>query len=125
MKRYRVSLTIEGEDRFVNLISLLSREKGYMDGLEVTELARTATNGTPKRRSGSSPTPEERMKWAMGYWPVVKEAMGEKTLHLKQIGMIVERATNKLKASSISPLLSELTEAGKVTRTGRGTYRVS
>ena len=124
MRKYRVSLTIQGEDRLGTLIGLLAKESGYMDGLEVTEIARTSTE-TPKRRKGASPTPEERATWAAKYWPVIKESLGDKAMHSDQIGILVERATPNLSASSISPLLSELYKAGKVIRVGRGIYRVA
>lgn len=129
MRQFRISFTVKGEERMGTVLAVIMDNPGYSGNLKVEEVDVTGRisnlgDEAPRRRKGSSPTPEERHKWAMEYWPIVKEALGNKEMHYEQVGLIIEKATNKIKAASVTPILSELFKAGKVTRTGRGIYKV-
>lgn len=129
MRQFRISFTVKGEERMGTILALIMDHAGYSGNLKVEEESsqgRTSNleSEAPRRQNRNSPTPEERRAWAMTYWLTIKEAMGSKTMHYKQIGVIVEKATNKIKASSISSLMSEYTRAGMVQRVGRGSYKV-
>ena len=124
-KTYRISFTVQGEERLGTVIGLLAGEANNIQINEV-EAPHRRTNIERKSQASSPVTAKQRHDWAMGYADVILNALGSKAMYYKDVAVLVQKASSKkMSATSISPILSELLKAGKVVRVARGTYKAA
>lgn len=122
--KFRISFSLDGEDRLGTVIALLAREVTDLEIREVGEPGRNSIVGLAKKSHGTM-TAEKRKEWAMGYLPIVKEALGKDAVHLDTVsGRISAASKGKLQPQTVASLLSALHQAGVVNRVGRGVYRM-
>lgn len=123
--RFRISFSLDGEDRLGTVIALLAKEITDLEIHEVGEPGRSSVIGLAKKSSGTQ-TPETRKEWALRYLTIVKETLGKDTIHLDKLGPRISQATDgRLQPQTVASLMSSLHLAGVVNRVGRGKYRLA